>query len=435
MVNAPLNQRSVISILHVDIVNSTSFIEKRDPERIREILQAYFQRCDALVEGYQGTIGHFTGDGFQAFFGYPSASEDSAFMALSAAVALREMLNSSNSADRFACRMGVATGKVIVDAPSDRDGKKGVMAFGTPAHIAARLEEAGLPGQILVDVSTMRLCSSRFLFRSFGTLSLKGFSQSFAVWEVERPLPHASRFVPLHLSPYVGRTEELNLLKSRFKSVSEGHGQVVTIVGEPGTGKSRLVYEFVRDLPKSAVVALKFQCDSQYISTPLHPWIHSIERLAGIGYADDVTARSKKLRAYLRKALLFDNSLADYVCDLMGTNQSSVSNSPRQQLSELQGRLIDLILKRARTYALVLILEDIQWSDESTLETIQKLIGLIETEKVFVLLTSRPTVNPLRSMSMMLLSLTRLDTQSTRNLISKLISGGSGISDATLERI
>jgi class 3 adenylate cyclase len=436
MVNAPLNQRRVISILHVDIVNSTSFVEKRDPERIREILQAYFRRCDALVERYRGMIAHHTGDGFQAFFGYPAASEDSAFMALSAALALREMVDSFSSVDRFTCRLGVATGNVIVDAPSDAEGKKGLMAFGTTAHMAARLEGSGLPGQILVDDSTMRLCSSRFSFQSFGTLSLKGFSQSFTVWEVKHQLPPASRFVPLHLSPYVGRIEELNLLKSRLKAAGDGQGQVVTIVGEPGMGKSRLVYEFVRDLPKSTVVSLKFQCDSQYSSTPLHPWIHSIERLAGIGYADDLSARATKLQAYLRKALLFDDQLTEYVCNLMGASQSSVGDHPpRQLLAELQRRLINIILQAARDHALVLIVEDIQWIDESTLEIVQKLIGLIETEKVFVLLTSRPTVNPLRSVSITLLSLTRLDPESTRYLISKLSNRGSGISDATLERI
>jgi hypothetical protein len=143
----------------------------------------------------------------------------------------------------FHCQIGIATGHVVVDQPGIHGIGRNLMAFGATPTLAARLQQLADPSSILIDDTTMKLCEGRFTFRSVGSKHLKGFEGDHEVWEVVESLRPGLRFILSGLSPYVGRGAEIQLLASRWQSALAGEGQVIVLHGEPGMGKSRLVYE------------------------------------------------------------------------------------------------------------------------------------------------------------------------------------------------
>lgn len=237
-----------MTVLHVDIVNSTRLVDELDPEEIMGLMQSYVDSCKTIIDEFHGSLAGYTGDGFEAYFGYPIAREDAAADAVNAAIRIGEML-AQGSKFPFDCRIGIATGRVVVDRPGIGSVGRNLLAFGPAPHVAARLQQAASPGHVLVDRPTMKLCKAKFDFRSIGSIRLKGFAEDFEVFELGQPLQPAQRFSSSRLSPYVGRQAELHLMASRWRSCLDGDGQVVIVLGEPGIGKSRLATSFRRRLP------------------------------------------------------------------------------------------------------------------------------------------------------------------------------------------
>jgi class 3 adenylate cyclase len=295
-------ERRQVTILHVDIVNSTALVDELDPEEHMRLMQSYLSSCKTIVDAFHGTLAGYTGDGFEAYFGYPNAREDAAPEAVNAAIRIGEML-AQDSAFPFDCRIGIATGRVVVDQPGIRDVGRNLLAFGATPHLAARLEQSADPGHVLVDRPTKKLCEDRFDFRSIGTVHLKGFAEDFEVFELGKQLQPRHRFSSSHLSPYVGRRAELQLLANRWQAAVGGDGQVVVVLGEPGIGKSRLVHELQRTLTIDDATIVKFQCLNQFTATPLHPWIHSVERFSNVVHDDTTAVKQAKISSYLKDTL------------------------------------------------------------------------------------------------------------------------------------
>jgi class 3 adenylate cyclase len=170
-------ERRQVTVLHVDIVNSTALVDHLDPEVVMGIMQAYLEDCIAIVGRFHGTLSAYTGDGFEAYFGYPIAQEDSATNAVYAALAIHEMMSISIDRLPFECRMGIATGQAVVDQPGISGVGRNVLAFGSVPHLAARLERAAQPNKVLVDRVTKKMCEGRFAFANMGLLRLKGFDE------------------------------------------------------------------------------------------------------------------------------------------------------------------------------------------------------------------------------------------------------------------
>ena len=431
-------ERRQVTILHVDIVNSTALVDELDPEEHMRLMQSYLSSCKTIVDEFHGTLAGYTGDGFEAYFGYPNAREDAAPEAVNAAIRIGEML-AEDSAFPFDCRIGIATGRVVVDQPGIRDVGRNLLAFGPTPHLAARLEQSANPGHVLVDRATKRLCEHKFDFRSIGTVHLKGFAEDFEVFELGKPLQPGHRFSSSHLSPYVGRRAELQLLVSRWQLAVGGDGQVVVVLGEPGIGKSRLVHELQRTLAIDDAAIVRFQCLNQFTATPLHPWIHSIERFSAVLHDDSAAAKRSKISTYLEETLSFTPDLIGMATSLAGLVQESsvIEHSPKQMLAKLQNALIDHLLGRARSAPLFVLVEDMQWADASTHSLLQSLVELIETEKVMVVMTTRPEDVPtFRPYHVTTLSLTKLDSHSVTELIARLSAARRpDLSDSISEKI
>ncbi len=238
-----------MTILFADVTSSTSLGERLDPERLQEVLATYFGAMREEIEAEGGTVEKFIGDAVMAAFGVPAAHEDDPSRALRAALRMRDRLAEVNAdLDRrfgvtLQIRTGVNTGEVLA-ATNPRPGDP--MVTGDAVNVAARLEQGADPGGIVVAERTARAARG-FRFRELGERALRGKEQPVAAVLLEERKPDApERGVPGLRAPMVGRDRELELLRSLYqRSAEEGQPNLVTIYGDPGVGKSRLVAEFV----------------------------------------------------------------------------------------------------------------------------------------------------------------------------------------------
>jgi class 3 adenylate cyclase/tetratricopeptide (TPR) repeat protein len=429
-------ERRQVTVLHVDIVNSTALVDHLDPEEFMEVMKTYLDNCRAIIDKHHGILAGYTGDGFEAYFGYPAAREEFAIEAVNAAIQVAQMLTERRSQFPFDCRIGIATGRVVIDQPGIRDVGRNVLAFGATPHLAKRLEQSAIPGRILVDSSTMKLCEGRFVFHSIGPMHLKGFNEDFEAWEVGEQLRPGQRFLLSRPAPYVGRRSELQLLISRWEATVAGEGQLVLLHGEPGIGKSRLVYEMQKQIPKDCGAVFQFQCLTEFASTPLHPWIHSVQRFAGFQQGDSIDTRLEKLSAYLSGRLGFPKQIVTLSANLMGLVRTDVAHlidhSP-QLITRLQAALIDYVIALSQRTPVLIQVEDIQWIDASTMNVIQSLGERIEHEKIMLIMTCRPKNVPSFNYTYATsLSLTKLDNNSVLELIGKLTSGSQQVLNETV---
>jgi class 3 adenylate cyclase len=243
-------ERKPVTVLFCDLVSSTMLAERLGPDRMHAVLGAFFERALAEVHRYEGTINQFLGDGFMALFGAPIAHEDHARRAMLAAVGIRRALAErplcleSGEAVALELRMGAHTGFVVVGAIGDNL-RMDYTAVGDTTHLAARLQQLAEPGDILISDATARLVEGYARLESRGPTAIRGRSEPVVVHALLGTGTRRSRLDEggRGLSRFVGRDRELSMLRDLLTQVDAGHGQVVGIVGEPGVGKSRLVFE------------------------------------------------------------------------------------------------------------------------------------------------------------------------------------------------
>ncbi|MGI9354515.1 MAG: AAA family ATPase, partial [Rhizobiaceae bacterium] len=427
-------ERRQITILHCDIVNSTAIIDGLDPEEVLRIMETNLNSWTKIVADFRGIFVGYTGDGFNAYFGYPIAREDAATDAMSAAVQVSRLFSKQDDKIQreLECRIGVATGRVVIGQPNAEQIGHNVVAFGSAPCLAARLEQAAAPGHILVDSSTMKLTAGQFEFREVGRIQAKGFKQDVEAWEVVRKRQPVARFDSTNLSLYVGRDHELEILNDRWQSAKAGKGQVVLLQGESGIGKSRLVFELEQSLGGRLKTDFRFQCSSLNVSTALHPWFHWVLRFADIRQEDSKKAIHAKLNECLHDKLGFSHEVVTTSEAIMGFRSIGVEApdepAPQKVLARLQIALVENIINTAEDSPLFVLVEDVHWMDASTQSLVQLLIDRMRQKKIFLVLTCRPeNVPPFDFPHVTHLQLTRLENEAVSDLVATVISD-SGVS-------
>jgi class 3 adenylate cyclase len=237
-------ERRQLTIMFCDLVGSTALAARLDPEDLREVLGAYHRTVSDAVAAAGGVVAKYMGDGVLVYFGYPQAHEHDAEQAVRAGLALVDRIGRLESrAGTLAGRVGIATGLVVVgDLLGSGDSQERGVVGETP-NLAARLQEMGGPGAVLIADSTRRLVGDLFEYRNLGLVDVKGLAAPVPAWQVLRESIVENRFEALRsaaLSPLVGRDEELGMLLRRWERAKEGDGQIVLISGEAGIGKSRM---------------------------------------------------------------------------------------------------------------------------------------------------------------------------------------------------
>ena len=424
-------ERRQITVLHCDIVNSTAIVDALDPEDVLAVMESNLSNWVRIVEACRGIFVSYTGDGFHAYFGYPIAREDAAADAVSAGLEVAQMFaKQDNVVQReLECRVGIATGQVVVGRPSVPQIGQHFVAFGSVPTMAARLEQAATPGCVLVDRSTMRLASNQFQFSEIGLVPAKGFSQDVSAWEAVQERRPVRRFNTSDLTPYVNRAHELGMLSDRWQSVMAGRGQVVILEGEPGIGKSRLVYEFEQSLGSHLETAFRFQCSSQNTSTALHPWFHWVLRHGDIRQQDSAETIHAKLDESLHESLGFSQEVVSTSEAVMGVQHADVDqqdgSSSQKVLSRLQRALVRNIINAAKDAPLYVLVEDVHWMDASTEGLIRLLAARLSRKKVFLMLTCRPQRVPsFDHAHVTKLILGKLEDEAVSELVAKVFKGG-----------
>ena len=354
----------------------------------------------AEVHRFEGTINQYTGDGVMALFGAPIAHEDSPRRAVYAALgiqrAMRDLSRESEARQGPAIRMriGLNTGPVVVGRIGD-DLRMDYTAVGDTTNVAARLQQAGRPGAVLISDSTLKAIGGFFETLDLGEQAVKGHA-SVRAHEVLRPRGRRSRLdaaIERGLTPLVGRARELDILRERFREVLAGRGQVVFVAGEAGMGKSRLLLEFRRGLAEAGEDAtwLEGQCVSFGQTIPFLPIVDQLRRNFGVEELDGEPEIIAKIEHGMRRMGGLDAEIP-YVRYLLGAD----AGDPRVaaiDASARRARILEAVralsLVGARIRPLVLVFEDLHWVDASSEEYLTSLMDSVASASILLVLTYR----------------------------------------------
>jgi len=233
-------ERRQLTVMFCDLVGSTALSARLDPEDLRGIISAYHCCCTELVERNSGFVAKYMGDGVLAYFGYPQAHEHDAERAVRAGLGLVEAVPklATDAGSSLQVRVGIATALVVVGDLIGAGAAQEQAVVGETPNLAARLQALAESGAVVIASGTRRLTGGLFEYRDLGTVSLKGFAENVATWQVLRASGIESRFEAMRtaMTPLVGRNEEIDLLLRRWEQAKAGDGQVVLISGEPGIG-------------------------------------------------------------------------------------------------------------------------------------------------------------------------------------------------------
>ncbi|KRR24783.1 hypothetical protein CQ14_05410 [Bradyrhizobium lablabi] len=393
-------ERRQLTVVFVDIVGSTPLSERLDPEEFFAVIRTYRDICDEHIRRYGGHIARMIGDGLLAYFGVPQAHENDperavrASLAVAAAIKKQKFLLSDGSFVRLGVRIGVNTGEVVVGSvpgePADRR-----EVFGSSAHVAARLQ--GLAGEngVVVGSGTYELTRGTFSYAPLGRRVLKGVEEPVEAWRAEALTSNESRFERARrspLAPMINRASESAALAEMWQQSVAGSGQVGVISGEPGIGKSRLIREFRRHLGATPRNTLSFQCSPFHVNTPLAPEIERLRRATGIQETDDPELALAKLRALLAGAPNVARALHYYGAILSipacSDYEPADLGSPLQRECAFR-EVMDVLVGASHKHPVLMIFEDVQWMDPTTIELLVRAIVRCSGERVMILITHR----------------------------------------------
>jgi len=392
-------ERRQLTVMFCDLVGSTTLSEKLDPEDLREVMRAYQDACAGAIGRFEGHIAQTLGDGLMVYFGYPVAHEDDAQRAVRAGLdivrALKELSARLEESQGVVvrARVGIHTGLVVAGEVGGADTRGGMAVVGETPNIAARIEQAAMPGTVVVGERTRRLVGDVFDFEDLGAHDLKGLSVPMDLFRAKAERGADSRFEAMHpagLTPFVGRDEEIGLLLGRWKLAKGGEGQVVLLEGEPGIGKSRITKTLRELIAQEPHTRLQYQCSPFYTNSAFHPFIAQLGRAAGFESDDSEDAKLDKLEALIGTDKQIDCALIANLLSLPMARYPALNLTPEKQKERTIEVLLGYVGKLAKEKPILLVFEDVHWIDPSSLEALDQLIGAIGAQAVLAVITFRP---------------------------------------------
>jgi class 3 adenylate cyclase/tetratricopeptide (TPR) repeat protein len=429
-------ERKVVTILFCDIVGFTARSDEADPEDVKAFLRPYHARLKEEIERKGGTVDKFIGDGVLAVFGAPRTHEDDPERAVLAALAIQRAIVELNESDpllQLSARMGINTGEVVV---SFAEGPViGERITGDVVNTASRLQSVAEPGGIVVGEATFRATRDRFEYRELPPASVKGKQEPLVIWEptASRGRGGAEALTP-PTTPMVGRDVELAMLKELYgRAVRDGSPMLVSVIGEPGIGKSRIVRELARYIDSLTDIIVTWRqgrCLPYGEGMTFWALSEIVRAHAGILDSDPPEEASRKLRGAL-DTLPLDRAQVDWIrsrlAPLVGLTRGEAATADDQnELFTAWRRFFESL---ARDRPLVLLFEDLQWADDAMLEFIEHLAEWAGPVPLLIICAARPELLDRRagwgggkrnSMTIALAPLTREDTGT---LLSTLLEG------------
>ena len=407
------SERKVVSVLFCDLVGYTATAYSQDPEDVSRMLTAYHDEVRAEVERHGGVVEKFIGDAAVGLWGAPRAYEDDAERAVRAALALVETVS-------FDVRVAVNTGEVLVSVADSGE----VSVVGDVINTAARLQTVAPAGGIVVGEGTLRATRAAITYDELGPVELKGIPQPVPLWRVVSARSIADGRDADTQTPFVGRAHEADLLRGVFeRALAEESVQLVTVSGEPGIGKSRLVFEFAASIAVhgSGAVAHRGRCLAYGDGVGLWPLAEIIKSELGISDADGEEAAAARLDdavGGMRDAPWLRARLAPLI-GLPG------EGGEREEVFGAWQAFLDAI---AAQHPLVLVFEDIHWADPAMLAFIEHLVEWSTGVSIVVVCTCRPQLLKAHPhwaggiANATTLSLRPLSAEETRPLVDSLLA-------------
>jgi class 3 adenylate cyclase len=375
--------RKTVTILFADIVSSTSRAEQSDPESTRRMLARYFDAMRRVVERHGGTVEKFIGDAVMAVFGIPVLHEDDALRSVRAAQELGTAVNrlndelSSSAWPPISLRIGINTGEVVAGDPSVSQ----TLVTGDAVNVAARLEQAASPGEVLLGPTTYRLVREAIEAEPMAALELKGKAepvQAVRLLRINEQEPTRR-----HDTPLVGRQSELRLLSEALdRAKQEEACHLFTLLGAAGVGKSRLVHEFLEEA-RGATQVLRARCLPYGEGITFWPIVELAQAAAEIHPTDPADAARGKLAALLAEA---DESeaIAERVAAAIGLSDSVV---PTEEIFWGVRKMLETIAARK---PLIVVIDDLHWAEPTMLDLVEHLADWSHEAPILLLAIARP---------------------------------------------
>src|SRR2546428_8234155 len=394
-------ERKQVTVLFADLKGSMELLADRDPEEARQLLDPVLGRMMEAVHRYEGTVNQVMGDGIMALFGAPLAHEDHAVRACYAALRMQdaigryaEELRQRQGLD-VQIRVGLNSGEVVVRSIGN-DLHMDYTAVGQTTHLAARMEQLARPGTTLLTGETLRLVEGYVEVNPLGPVPVKGLQEPIAVYELTGAGPRRSRFhaaAARGLTRFVGRAGELEQLRQALGRASGGHGQVVAMVGEPGVGKSRLVWEVTHSHRVQGWLVLQAGSVSYGKATSYLPVIDLLKSYFAIEDRNGPRAVREKLTG---KLVTLDRAQEGRLPALLSLLDVPTDDPQWETLDPPQRRrrTLDavkrLLLRESQVQPLLVVFEDLHWIDSETQALLDGLVESLPAARLLLLVNYRP---------------------------------------------
>ena len=379
---AARERRKNVSVLFIDIVGSTALAERLDPEALRQVIDRYFAGCTEAVISHGGMVEKFIGDAVLAAFGADVSHEDDALRAVRAAVdslAAIEAMNDeiiASHRERLAARCGICSGEVVVITAESGDFR----VIGDPVNTASRLQNAAGNGEILIDAATAGLTRAHAVLAEVQPLTLKGKSRPVPAWRVTS-VDSAAAAGDLHaLGPMIGRDDELDQLRQTYRRVTQRRQVcIVTVLGVPGIGKSRLIREFVGGIGDDTLV-LTGRCSAYGKGITYTP-------LAGV--VASYPGGWDRLSDFLRAADPGGPEIAAYLATVLSPSAGAASQG-QAGVEEISWAARSMLEIAAGSGPVVVVWEDLHWAEENLLNLVDEVASWLTGVPVLQVCLARP---------------------------------------------
>jgi DNA-binding winged helix-turn-helix (wHTH) protein/tetratricopeptide (TPR) repeat protein len=420
----------------VMLVGATAPSEHLDPEELYATMNAHHRRVREIVGGFGGYVARHTADTLMVYFGYPQAQEDDPERAIRSALAMIDTVNGSVvPTPQPQLRIGIATGLAVVGELGGAGYAQEPSVVGEPPGLAERLHDLAAPQTIVVNAGARRVAGGAFEYRAL-------VSPSVEAWQVLGASAAESRFEARHAagwSSLVGRTAELELLRSRWRQVVDGEGRAVVIAGEAGIGKSHLVHALQQRLADEPHLQLRFFCSPYHRTSALFPISSYFGRAAAFQGDETAGDRLDRLNELLAPSAARPEQVG-LVAELLGLpplgRYRPPELTPQQRKEKIFEVVLSHILALSRRQPVMMLFEDVHWIDPTSLELLTALIERAQNARMLVLVTARPEfIAPwARHAHVTSLSLPRLSRREGAALVGE-ITGGKVLPDPVFNQI
>jgi class 3 adenylate cyclase/tetratricopeptide (TPR) repeat protein len=394
-------ERKLVTVLFADITGSMQLLAGRDPEDAHKLLDPAVERMIDAVHRYEGTVNRVMGDGIMALFGAPLAHEDHAVRACYAALSMQESVKRySDEVQRsygvpLTIRVGLDSGEIVVVAIGN-DLYMEYTVVGQTAHLAARLEQMAVPRSVLITVNTAQLVEGYVILKPLGPVSVKGLVDPVSVYELTGTSAARTRLqaaLGRGLTRFVGREKELKELDRGLAQAAIGHGQLISLVGEAGIGKSRLLYEFIHSHGAEDWLVIESGSAPHSKAPPgasVTDLLKSYFGIESIGDSNEVKT------IVIAKILALDQELQTLITPLLALldpameNQEWCNLDPAQRLRLSLEAVLRVLIRQSQNQPLLVAFDDLRSHDSVTQSLLDGLIGTLPGARILLLVSFRP---------------------------------------------